>query len=90
VLTHFSQKQGVLPLWFADKAEYSRIGSGDVLETIGLSELLTGALGAQIKLKVTKLNGEVFEIETKHTMSPDQLKWLKAGSALNHIRSQMN
>ncbi|KAJ6604391.1 aconitate hydratase [Mycena vulgaris] len=84
------KKQGVLPLWFADKADYSRIGSGDVLETIGLSELLNGTPGAEIKLKVTKRDGEVFEIRTTHTMSPDQVKWLEAGSALNHIRSQMN
>ncbi|KAJ7139865.1 aconitate hydratase [Mycena epipterygia] len=84
------KKQGVLPLWFADKADYSRIGSGDVFETIGLSELLKGTPGAEIKLKVTKRGGEVFEIQTKHTMSADQLKWLEAGSALNHIRSQMN
>ncbi|KAJ7275301.1 aconitase family-domain-containing protein [Mycena haematopus] len=83
------KKQGVLPLWFADKADYARIQSGDVVETIGLSDLLQGN-DAQIKLKITKLNGQVFEIETKHTMSADQLKWLKAGSALNHIRSQMN
>jgi homoaconitase len=36
------------------------------------------------------LDGQVLEIETKHTMSADQLKWLEAGSALNHIRSQMD
>ncbi|KAF7339872.1 Aconitate hydratase, mitochondrial [Mycena venus] len=84
------KKQGVLPLWFADKADYGRIGSGDMVETIGLSELLKGGTDAQIKLKVTKSDGQVFEIQTKHTMSADQLKWLEAGSALNYIRSQMN
>ncbi|KAJ7655077.1 aconitate hydratase [Mycena polygramma] len=83
------KKQGVLPLWFADKADYSRIGSGDVVETIGLSELLEGNPDAQIKLKVTKLDGQVFEIQVKHTMSADQLAWLKAGSALNHIRDRL-
>ncbi|KAF5377567.1 hypothetical protein D9615_005222 [Tricholomella constricta] len=83
------KKQGVLPLWFADKADYERIGSGDVLETDGLAETLRGVLDSTIKIRVTKLNGEVFEIDTKHTMSSDQLKWLEAGSALNHIRSQM-
>ncbi|KAG5639372.1 hypothetical protein H0H81_003516 [Sphagnurus paluster] len=83
------KKQGVLPLWFADKADYDRIGSGDVLETIGLAETIRGAPNASIKVKVNKLNGEVFEVSTKHTMSSDQLKWLMAGSALNHIRSQM-
>ncbi|EMD41730.1 hypothetical protein CERSUDRAFT_110309 [Gelatoporia subvermispora B] len=83
------KKQGILPLWFADKNDYSRIGAGDVVETIGLADLLNGAQDASIKLKVTKRTGEVFEIPTKHTMSSDQLKWLRAGSALNYIRSQI-
>lgn len=84
------KKQGVLPLWFADKADYSRIGSGDIVETIGLADLIKGRQNAAVKLKVTKRTGEVFEILTKHTMSEDQLKWFYAGSALNFIRSQMS
>lgn len=76
-------------MWFVDKADYSRIGSGDVVETVGLADLLEGNPDATIKIKVTKRNSEVFEIPTRHTMSVDQLKWLKAGSALNHIRSEM-
>lgn len=84
-----SQKQGILPLWFADKSDYSRIGSGDVVETIGLANLLQGEQHAKIKVNVTRRSGEVVEIPLKHTMSSDQLKWLQAGSALNHIRSQM-
>ncbi|KIJ68224.1 hypothetical protein HYDPIDRAFT_106376 [Hydnomerulius pinastri MD-312] len=83
------KKQGVLPLWFADKADYCRIGSGDIVETVGLAELLNGDQNAVIKLCVTKRDGETFEIPTKHTMSTDQLNWFKAGSALNFIRSQM-
>jgi homoaconitase len=74
-------------LWFNDKTDYSKIGSGDVLETIGLSDLFEGKLDGSVKVKVTKLDGTTFEIVTKHTMSADQLKWLKAGSALNYIRS---
>lgn len=84
------QKQGVLPLWFADKADYSRIGSGDMVETIGLADLIQGRENAAVMLKVTKRTGEVFVIPTKHTMSEDQLKWFTAGSALNFIRSQMS
>jgi homoaconitase len=83
------QKQGVLPLLFVDKSDYSRIGSGDNVETIGLADLLQGNQTAEIKVQVTKRNGTMIEIPLKHTMSSDQLKWLKAGSALNHIRSQM-
>ncbi|KAG6889669.1 hypothetical protein C0992_004480 [Termitomyces sp. T32_za158] len=83
------KKQGVLPLWFADKADYSRIGSGDIIETVGLADTIRGVPDASIKVRVTKINGEIFDIQTKHTMSSDQLKWLEAGSALNHIRSQI-
>jgi homoaconitase len=80
----------VLPLWFADKDDYSRIGAGDSVETAGLTELLNGKADASVKIKVTKRDGEVFEISTTHTMSSDQLKWLRAGSALNYIRSQIS
>ncbi|EJD04011.1 aconitate hydratase [Fomitiporia mediterranea MF3/22] len=83
------KKQGVLPLWFTDSSDYSRIGSGDILETIGLESLLNGEPQATIRLKVTKRDGQTFEIPTRHTMSSDQLKWLRAGSALNYIRSQL-
>jgi len=83
------KKQGVLPLWFTETADYSRIGSGDVVETIGLADLLQGDQNARIRVKVTKRSGEVFEVPLRHTMSSDQLKWLEAGSALNYIRSQM-
>jgi homoaconitase len=51
--------------------------------------LITSKPGAVVRLKVTKRETkEVKLIETKHTMSEDQLKWLRAGSALNHIRAQ--
>jgi homoaconitase len=81
------KKQGILPLWFADKADYSKISAGDKVQTEGLKALLDGKDG-QVTLRVTKPSGEVFSIPTKHTMSPDQLNWLRAGSALNFIGEQ--
>ena len=78
----------MLPLWFFDKSDYSKIGSGDVLETIGLADVLTGKPDGVIKVKVTKPDNSTFEIPTRHTLSSDQLKWLRAGSALNYIRSK--
>ena len=89
MLTVAPQKQGVLPLWFVDKADYSRIGAGDTIETIGLEDLLNGKERPHITVRVTKRNGEVFEIPTRHTMSKDQLNWLRAGSALNYISSKI-
>ncbi|KAI5123604.1 hypothetical protein M0805_003420 [Coniferiporia weirii] len=82
------KKQGILPLWFAKSNDYSRVGSGDIVETIGLEDLLNGVPDATIGLKITKRDGETFEVPTKHTMSSDQVKWLRAGSALNYIRSR--
>lgn len=60
------------------------------METVGLADLLNGGSGTTIKVRVTTREGDVFEILTRHTMSSDQLNWLRAGSALNHIRSKMN
>lgn len=81
------KKQGILPLWFADKSDYSKISAGDKVQTEGLKELLEGKDG-QIRLKVTKPSGEVVYVDTTHTMSADQLNWLRAGSALNYIGEQ--
>ncbi|TBU64893.1 aconitate hydratase [Dichomitus squalens] len=83
------KKQGILPLWFVDKVDYTRIGAGDTIETLGLADLLAGKTDAVVSLRVTRTNGETFEIPVRHTMSADQLKWLRAGSALNHIRAQI-
>src|ERR1700722_16864694 len=80
------QKQGILPLWFADKSDYSRISSEHTLQTVGLADLLQGKSGTIIKLKVSSPDGDVFDIETRHTMSKLQLEWLHAGSALTRIR----
>ena len=77
----------MLPLWFVDKADYSKIESGDILETLGLADVFAGKPDASIKIKVTKPNDTSYEIVTRHTLSVDQLKWLRAGSALNYIRS---
>ena len=84
------QKQGILPLWFVDKNDYGRIGSGAVVETMGVADLFAGELDGTVRVKVTTRDGESFEITTKHTMSSDQIKWLRAGSALNHIRRTVN
>lgn len=81
------KKQGILPLWFADKADYAKISAGDKVQTEGLQALLEGK-DAQVSLKVTKPSGEVLSIPTTHTMSADQLEWLRAGSALNFIGEQ--
>ena len=82
------KKQGVLPLTFADEADYDRISSTDKIETVDLLDMLEkeGNNGGEITLRVTKRSdGSVFEIKAKHTMSKDQVDFFKAGSAINYI-----
>lgn len=84
------KKQGMLPLTFADEADYDRILGGDQLTTVGLKDLVErdGDNGGFLTIKVTKRNGEEFEIQCKHTMSKDQVQFFKAGSAINFIGNQ--
>ncbi|CEP20577.1 K01681 aconitate hydratase 1 [Cyberlindnera jadinii] len=81
------KKQGLLPLTFANEADYDKLSSGDILETLNLKDMIAknGDNGGIIKLRVHKKNGETFDIDAKHTMSKDQVDFFKAGSAINHI-----
>ncbi|KAJ3297432.1 aconitate hydratase [Borealophlyctis nickersoniae] len=76
------KKQGVLPLTFADPADYDRIPAGARVETQGLVNI---APGSKLSLSVSPPRGQPFHIEVKHTLSDDQIGWFKAGSALNMI-----
>jgi homoaconitase len=77
------KKQGVVPLTFANEADYDRIDACDNVDTIGLYNVLTSGGKGNVVLKVTKKSGEVFEVKTKHTLSEDQCRFILAGSALN-------
>lgn len=81
------KKQGMLPLTFANEADYDKIASGDVLETVGLVDLVAkgGDNGGELDIKITKPSGDSFVIKANHTMSKDQIEFFKAGSAINYI-----
>lgn len=88
------KKQGVLPLTFADAADWDKIHGGDVIEsTAGVADLVAGRPGkndtpegGEIVLIVRRPNGDKHEIKALHTMSKDQIEWFKKGSALNAAR----
>ncbi|WPK23114.1 hypothetical protein PUMCH_000339 [Australozyma saopauloensis] len=81
------KKQGMLPLTFADEADYDKISSGDKISTVDLRDMIAkdGNNGGHLKLKVTKKDGSEFDLLCKHTMSKDQIDFFKAGSAINYI-----
>ncbi|KAI9250330.1 aconitate hydratase [Sporodiniella umbellata] len=78
------KKQGVLPLTFVNETDYDQISSGDVIETVGVKNI---APGKPVQIIVTKPDGRKISIDSKHTMSEDQIQWFKSGSALNLIKS---
>ncbi len=80
------KKQGMVPLTFADPADYDRIGEDDRLTIVGLDDL---APGAQVTVQVVPAEGDSWTFLTNHTFSDDQIEWFRAGSALNVIRQNL-
>ncbi len=75
------KKQGMLPLTFANPADYELIKEDDTF-----SILLDGfAPGKQIKAIIKHKDGSQNEIFLNHTFNEQQIEWFKAGSALNLI-----
>jgi homoaconitase len=78
------KKQGVVPLTFAERADYDRISACDQVDTVGLYDLLKAGGQGEVSLKVTKYKtGETLTVPVKHTLSKDQCAFILAGSALN-------
>ena len=78
------KKQGMVPLTFADPADYDRIDEDDRLSVLTLPPVP----GEQITIEVVKADGSTFVFATNHTFSDEQVEWFQAGSALNVIRSK--
>ena len=79
------KKQGMIPITFADAADYDRIGEDD---RISVRDLAAMAPGEPITVEVTTPGGDTWSFATNHTFSTDQIEWFRAGSALNIIRQR--
>jgi len=79
------KKQGVLPLTFANPADYEKIAVDDRISIVGLAEL-------EPKKPVTAVidhsNGSSESITLNHSLNDEQVEWFKAGSALNVLRTK--
>jgi aconitate hydratase len=79
------KKQGILPLTFADPSTYDVIGEDG---RISLLDLATLAAEKPVRCRVTDVHGGSLEFVCHHTLSPQQIEWFRAGSALNIIRQK--
>jgi aconitate hydratase len=77
------KKQGMLPLTFANPADYDKISGNDKISILGLSSFQPGK---QLTLRVEPVSGEAFEIKVNHTFNDEQIEWFKNGSALNLMK----
>ncbi|MBI4605604.1 MAG: aconitate hydratase [Planctomycetes bacterium] len=77
------KKQGLLPLTFADPADYDRIREDDRVSLVGLAGL---APGKPVAMVVRHADGTEERVELKHTFNAEQVEYFKAGSALNLLR----
>jgi len=76
------KKQGMLPLTFADPKDYDKILEDDKVDITGLDKL---SPTNPVKMIVKHKDGKTDEVMLNHTMNDAQIKWFKAGSALNLI-----
>ena len=81
------KKQGLLPLTFANKEDFHRIGGDD---RVTINNIATDfAPGKQLRATIKKPDGSSFDIPLNHTFNTQQIEWFKAGSALNYMKSNM-
>jgi aconitate hydratase len=76
------KKQGMLPLTCANPGDYDKIKEDDKVSILGLKEL---APEKQLTLLAKHSDGSEDKILLNQTFNEAQIKWFKAGSALNLI-----
>jgi aconitate hydratase len=76
------KKQGILPMTFANPADYDQIEQNDQVSVTGLKDL---APGKPVSITIHKKSGKDITIQGNHSMTEPQITWFRAGSALNAL-----
>ncbi|MGI0017399.1 MAG: aconitate hydratase [Nitrosotalea sp.] len=79
------KKQGVLALTFVNPSDYDKIQEADKISILDLSQIQPGK---NVKCMLNHKDGTKDEIALKHSYNDFQIKWFKAGSALNIMRER--
>ena len=76
------KKQGVLPLTFANAADYDRVRDGD---RVTLHALRSLKAGKPVRATLHHADGKSESIELRHSLFSEQIGWFFAGAALNAL-----
>jgi aconitate hydratase len=79
------KKQGMLGLTFQNKDDYDLVREGDLIDIRGIKEL---APGTPVEIILNHPDGSTDRFLADHTLNNNQIKWFRAGSALNLIREE--
>ncbi|HEX9655417.1 MAG TPA: aconitate hydratase [Bacteroidota bacterium] len=79
------KKQGVLPLTFVDPNDYDKVREDDRVSIVGLN---TFAPGIALRMLLKHSDGSIDECLLNHTFNDNQIRWFRAGSALNLIAAE--
>jgi aconitate hydratase len=79
------KKQGVLPLTFADPADYDKVRETDRISIRGLARI---APEQPLEVVLEHADGSRESLRVKHTLNSEQIGWFRAGAALNILRAQ--
>jgi aconitate hydratase len=74
------KKQGVLACTFAAPADYGKIRAGDRVSVAGLADL---APGRPLRATLHHADGAAEVLELRHSLTEEQVRWFRAGAALN-------
>jgi aconitate hydratase len=77
------KKQGLLALTFVNPADYDKVQETDKVSILNLAAM---APGKEIEMVLTHADGKEDKVKLKHSYSPEQIQWFKAGSALNLMK----
>lgn len=79
------KKQGLLPLTFANPADYDKVKEDDRVSITGLTQF---APGRPLSVTLYHADGSSETFPVNHSFNGEQIEWFKAGSALNLLARQ--
>ncbi|MCK5066219.1 MAG: aconitate hydratase, partial [Bacteroidales bacterium] len=79
------KKQGMLGFTFQNKGDYDLVKEDDLIDVIGLKELEPGK---PLEIRLRHSDGTTDSFLAGHTLNHNQIKWFRAGSALNLIKQE--